>query len=172
MNPLERYGVRLRHHPVLERNPLWGVVRPLYNTIFGILTSQKGLERTINNTDPIRLDARWRGIQENYEPVVWASLMGSVRTGDIVVDVGAFVGLYTVALAARGGPQGSVTAFEPDPANFRWLRRHVTLNHVEERTRLFQAAVGARVGESRFVWGGEIPCPTWWGAPAADSPCI
>ena len=156
VNALERSCVRLRHHPVLENIPVWQIVRPVYNTFLNILTSRKGLERTINGTDSVRLHPRWRGISENCEPLVWKDLMSNIRRGDVVVDVGSFIGLYTIASAMRVGPNGSVTAFEPEPTNFKWLQRHVALNHVEDRVRLVRAAVGHRVGEGRFVVGRDL----------------
>jgi FkbM family methyltransferase len=46
-----------------------------------------------------------------------------VGPGAVAVDVGANVGLYTLALACAVGPGGVVHALEPDPANFRLLAR-------------------------------------------------
>ncbi|CAK0909341.1 unnamed protein product, partial [Prorocentrum cordatum] len=47
-----------------------------------------------------------------------------VREGDKVVDAGANLGCYTVALAQAVGPSGRVFAFEP----FRWLHQVLTAN--------------------------------------------
>lgn len=79
--------------------------------------------------------------------------MSNVAEKDVVVDVGAFIGLYTIALAKRVGPEGSVVAFEPDPASFKWLQRHITLNRVQDRVRLIRAAVGDHAGKTSFVEG-------------------
>src|SRR5438132_101814 len=37
-----------------------------------------------------------------------------VRNGDVIWDIGANVGLFSVAAAARSGTKGRVIAFEPD----------------------------------------------------------
>lgn len=49
----------------------------------------------------------------------------TVGPGMIAVDVGANIGLYTLALARLVGPTGRVHAVEPAPANLRALRRAV-----------------------------------------------
>ena len=46
-----------------------------------------------------------------------------IRPGDVIVDVGANVGVYSVFFAERSGAQGAVFAFEPDPQNFARLKR-------------------------------------------------
>ncbi len=107
----------------------------------------------MNGMDSMRLHPRWRGVQENYEPLVWKHMMNHVRKGDTVVDVGAFIGLYAIALAKRVGPGGLVLAFEPDPSTFGWLQQHVALNHVGVRVKLFQSAVGHQVGKANFMSG-------------------
>ena len=143
----------MRHHPFFKHLPLWHILRPPYNIFLSVVASKKGLERTMNGTDSIRLCPQWRGIQESYEALVWKSLMGAVRAGDVIVDVGAFIGLYTISLAKRVGHQGFVLAFEPEPANFEWLRRHVVLNHVGDRVKISRLAVGDQEGEINFISG-------------------
>ena len=130
MNKIERFCVRMRHHPLIENSPAWNLIRPGYNLFMECLAGRSGLERNLNGTDPIRVAPCWRGLPEWYEPAVWRRFMAQVRQGDTVADVGAFLGVYAIAAAKRVGPRGSVVALEPDPANFKWLRRHVALNHV------------------------------------------
>jgi FkbM family methyltransferase len=50
-----------------------------------------------------------------------------VGAGDTVWDIGANVGLFTFAAAARAGPTGKVAAFEPDAWLVQLLRRSVQL---------------------------------------------
>jgi FkbM family methyltransferase len=51
-----------------------------------------------------------------------------VRAGMTVVDVGANVGLYTLAMADIAGPSGRVISFEPDPELFPILRANCAAN--------------------------------------------
>jgi FkbM family methyltransferase len=115
--------------------------------------AQDGLQRVVNGTDVIRLMPEYRFVGENYEPDVWKRIMDDVRIGDVVVDVGANVGLYAIALAKRVGDSGKVHAFEPDPANFRALDRHCSLNRVTARVVLYQVAVAGTDGRVAFEAG-------------------
>ena len=45
-----------------------------------------------------------------------------VRAGDIALDVGAYIGFYSVFLSQLCGPPGRVWAFEPVPGTYRRLR--------------------------------------------------
>jgi len=63
-----------------------------------------------------------------------------LRKGDTYVDIGANVGYYTLLASRRGGEEGHVFAFEPDPDNFRILERNVRLNNLQNVT-LVQKAV-------------------------------
>jgi FkbM family methyltransferase len=107
----------------------------------------------INGTDILRVSPPCRGITETYEPDVWKHLMAHVQPGDSVADVGAFVGLYSIALAKRIGAGGHVTAFEPDPANFAALVAHCRLNGVADRVTVIQAAVADQDGIAAFDSG-------------------
>lgn len=51
-----------------------------------------------------------------------------VRPGNIVIDLGANIGLHTIVAAKQAGGSGRVYAFEPDPRNFNSLKRNVSLN--------------------------------------------
>jgi len=150
MNALERISVSLRHSALLRNADwLWDVVRPVYDAAIN-LCAPRGLPRVINGTDRVLISPKLRGLQESYEPEVWAHVMRNLRTGDQMADVGAFIGLYAVAIAKRIGEGGRVTAFEPDPGNAGFLRQHIALNHVPGRVRVEQVVVGEREGESWF----------------------
>jgi FkbM family methyltransferase len=154
MHAFEQLCVKLRHAPGLKRAGwLWNSLRPTYDAVVRRLGNE-GLERRINGTDTIRVLPEFRSVTESYEPDVWPLLMGEVRPGDVVADVGGFIGLYAVALAKRVGDSGQVIAFEPDPENFAVLRRHVELNAVNARVRLIPKAVGQTEGRVTFSVGG------------------
>ena len=52
----------------------------------------------------------------------------SPEDGDIVVDVGAHIGRYTIISSKRVGQNGKVVAIEPEPSNFEILNRNIKLN--------------------------------------------
>lgn len=142
MHFVERIATTIRQAPLLRRaDPLWRVVRPMYERVLGLIW-KKGLPRRINGTDVIRILPELHGWTEVYEPDVWQALMKEIRPGDVVADVGAAYGLYTVALAKRVGASGRVYAFEPNPTTLHWLRRLVVLNGVRAWVNIMPYAVG------------------------------
>jgi FkbM family methyltransferase len=169
---VDRAAAAIRHHPALRGlDAFWNVVRPVYEaflTMFG----RAGLPRNINGTDPILVSSRTRGITESYEPSVWTQAMTAVQTGDVIVDIGAFIGLYTVAFANRIGPSGQVIAFEPDPKNFETLCRHVDLNGIRGRVELHQLAVTDTDGPVPYHGdgGSEAHVSRGWG-PGTTTAC-
>lgn len=62
---------------------------------------------------------RWK----NLDPDLVSAAARLVAAGDVVWDVGANVGLFTVTAAGLSGSSGHVLAIEPDPSVARWLER-------------------------------------------------
>ena len=50
------------------------------------------------------------------------------KNGDIVVDIGAHIGLYTIISSKRVGFNGKVVAIEAHPENFEILSRNIQVN--------------------------------------------
>ena len=67
-------------------------------------------------------------INGQYEPALTRLLAEVVRPGDVVLDIGANVGYYTLLLSQKVGPTGKVYAFEPAPGNFELLCKNVETN--------------------------------------------
>lgn len=86
--------------------------------------------------------------RENYEREL-RYFYSALQPGDVVVDVGAFYGIYTLVAASRVGPDGHVLAFEPAAEAFGVLRRNITLNGYHW-VRAFQFALADREGEAFF----------------------
>jgi FkbM family methyltransferase len=82
---------------------------------------------------------RWRGLLERELPL----FCDLIQPNDLVVDVGANVGLYVHALAKCGAV---VEAFEPQPACVDVLRAYAAAN---PRVHVHAAALGA--GDGRAV---------------------
>ncbi len=82
-----------------------------------------------------------------YSPAETETLVGNLRPGDVVVDVGAYIGALTIPFAKAVGPTGGVVAFEPQPFIFEVLCCNVVLNRLEN-VRLLNAASGAAPAEA------------------------
>lgn len=65
------------------------------------------------------------GVYESFETSI---IQGKIQEGDIVLDIGANIGYYTLIAAKAVGSFGKVYAFEPDPYNFAILQKNVDMN--------------------------------------------
>lgn len=173
LHTFERTCIRLRHSSLLKQAaPLWNVLRPVYDRILGI-AGRKGLERHINGSDTIRIIPELRGIHEIYEPEVWALLMLKIGPGSRVIDVGAHVGLYAVAMGNRIRPDGKVLAAEPDPGNVSLLHRQVNLNGLQEVVTVLPAALSDHNGEAVLSTRGiesRVTASADWGTGSMTIP--
>jgi FkbM family methyltransferase len=100
-------------------------------------------------------------------------LIGKLRPGDCVYDIGAATGLYTVFLAKAVGETGEVMAFEPEDHTYERLREHLDLNQLTN-VRAFNVAMGEaegkvclRLGEVGGATRIIDPAATSNGAPVA-----
>src|SRR3989344_3364089 len=78
----------------------------------------------LDDHDSLRLSIL--GVHEPYQTEI---IMKNVKRGDVVLDVGANIGYYTLLFAKLVGPEGIVFAFEPDPTNFSILKKNVETNN-------------------------------------------
>jgi FkbM family methyltransferase len=58
------------------------------------------------------------------------------KQGDIVVDIGAHMGRYTIISSKRVGANGKVVAIEAHPSNFEMLKSNIKLNQLTNVTPL------------------------------------
>src|ERR671918_2871616 len=74
----------------------------------------------INREDLVFMTNHEDDIIEHFTP----------KQGDIVVDIGAHMGRYTIIASKRVGANGKVVAIEADPGNFEMLNRNIKLNQL------------------------------------------
>jgi FkbM family methyltransferase len=96
------------------------------------------------------LSARKRGWEQ---PVVDA-FAAAIRPGDVVYDIGAWIGPYTLLASKLVGPSGRVISFEPDPAAREQLERNLGLNGAAN-VAVFPLALSDRNGTARLSGGGS-----------------
>ncbi len=88
----------------------------------------------------------WLGTYEYKKSRLFAQ---SINRGDVVFDIGAHVGYYTLIAARRSGKNGRVICFEPLPENLSFLNQHITINRMG-CVSVINKAVGARNGTAKF----------------------
>lgn len=130
--------------------------RAVYSRCFWWIAAERGIKWRVNG-EIIRIDPRVRHLIPHVnEPVLFDFLRSHIRSGDIILDIGSFIGIYAVLEARWAGPSGRVVAFEPTPASGALLRTHLRMNRVEERVTIIDAAVGHQSGHA---WLDEFSEP-------------
>jgi FkbM family methyltransferase len=106
----------------------------------------------------------WRG---EHEPEVQKAILAAVKPGDVVYDIGAFLGIMALGTARLVGESGRVLAFDGDPENVARLRSSGVRNGLEGRLQVIHAAVWSRTMEDGIPYrrGGQTKC---WGGVEAD----
>jgi FkbM family methyltransferase len=67
-----------------------------------------------------------------FEPVTVAACGRLIKSGDIVLDIGAKIGALTLPMARMVGAEGKVYAFEPTQFAFGKLKANLALNPAED----------------------------------------
>lgn len=80
---------------------------------------------------------------KHFEEEYVIELLKWIEMGDVVLDVGANIGSYTVPFAKEGG---KVYAFEPQGVIYDLLERNVEQNGLSDRVSTLNLAVGNRDG--------------------------
>ena len=73
------------------------------------------------------------------------------KQGDIVVDIGANIGRYTLIASKRVGTNGKVVAIEAHPGNFEMLNRNIKLNRLTNVIPLNYAAYSKETKVKLYV---------------------
>jgi FkbM family methyltransferase len=85
-----------------------------------------------------------------FEPAEVRFVREHLTVGDVVLDLGANAGLYTVLASRAVGEAGHVYAFEPGERALELLRHNIAINHLTNVT-VIDAAVSDTTGQARFA---------------------
>lgn len=110
--------------------------------------------RTVLYATPNRATRRRVETLFTKEPCTleWLNALGPA---DVLADVGANVGMYSIWAAALRGAR--VYAFEPEAQNYALLNRNVALNGLQERVRAFCLALSDREGYDVLHLSSLVP---------------
>jgi len=93
----------------------------------------------------------WLGI---FESVKQNAFSAQVSTGQVVFDVGANAGFFSLLASVLVGSKGMVFSFEPAPRNLHYLRQHLELNRINNCV-VFDCAVSSSSGWAEFDTGAS-----------------
>lgn len=103
--------------------------------------------------DPLdRLNLAVKGV---YEPEDTEFVRRIIKPGDVVYDIGANIGYYTLFFSRLAGPQGHVYAFEPAPDLHAILQENVRLNGYTNVTIEQKAVTGSTGPLTLFMEEGR-----------------
>jgi FkbM family methyltransferase len=77
--------------------------------------------------------------------VAYPAQLKMIKPGDVVFDLGAHNGVYSVCFSKLAGPQGRVYAFEPFPTNALLARFNSLLN--DANVQVFEVGISNKRGE-------------------------
>jgi FkbM family methyltransferase len=78
-----------------------------------------------------------------------------IKKGDVVIDIGAHIGFYTLFLAKLVGKTGKVFAFEPGKENFALLKKNIEINGYQNII-AENKAISNLTCKSKFYVGNEL----------------
>lgn len=156
-----RLAQEVRHNPALGfLNPMWTMLRRPYLKFMTVAGQRRGIAVAIAGVTmrlhPEFCTQNWESIEvESY-----AAFSNAVSPGNVVFDVGAHIGTYTIIAAKGVGPGGRVIAYEPHDYTRMHLERHLHWNNVKSQTVVCDVCCGAEDGcaELYFLSGRAEGC--------------
>ena len=102
----------------------------------------------------------FRFITTTYESQLTHLFERYVKKGDVVYDIGAHVGYFTLLSSILVGDTGKVYAFEPARKVFKLLKKHIKINRCKN-VYIFNKAISDKNGIEFFdigdgSWTGKI----------------
>jgi FkbM family methyltransferase len=157
-------AVRLYRVPTL-RHFFHFIVRNLYDSDSTILWTVSGIKMLI----PVSVIEFF--IFQEYEPETVQEFVRALNEGDVVVDVGAHIGFYSLLAAEKVGETGHVYAFEPSPAAFEILNKNISINQFNNITTI-NKAVTNRSGVAQMLLLGSLANSLFFSHEDPDSETI
>ncbi|MCB4790704.1 MAG: FkbM family methyltransferase [Elusimicrobia bacterium] len=86
----------------------------------------------------------------DYDPGEINCLQKYIKSGDVVVDIGAHFGGYTFWMANQVGDKGKVYVFEPQPFFTDYIRKSLPFWH-KNRVIIEQKGMSSKIGEMQLI---------------------
>ena len=138
----------------LTRN---GLIKKSFNVVNSFAISQLNESKIIINNQIMYLDEKdslQLNFNGNFEPVETEIVKKEIKENDIILDIGANIGYYSLIFAQLTGKSGKVYSFEPDPTNFEILKKNILVNK-HENVILENKAVSNKEGNLKLYLSTE-----------------
>jgi FkbM family methyltransferase len=132
--------------------PLWSLLRRPYLAAMRLAGSNSGIPVTVGS---IRMRLHPDFATQNWETVEYASYRAfsdMLKEGDVVFDIGAHIGTYSLIASSRIGSTGRVYAYEPHAPTRRYLTQHLTWNGAASTVTIRAVCCGAQSGKATFYF--------------------
>ena len=90
-----------------------------------LLVTAQGNKFFLDPRDAMSKDLLSHGVWEEYETQIFKE---TISPGDVVLDIGANIGYYSLIAARLVGDTGKVHAFEPEPNSRDLLEKNIAVN--------------------------------------------
>ena len=91
--------------------------------------TKNGTKMFINQNDHVI--SKQLAFRYSYEEEEINFLKTKISPGMTVIDIGANIGYHTLLFSKWVKPYGKIFAFEPDPTNFKLLKKNITANQIK-----------------------------------------
>jgi FkbM family methyltransferase len=111
----------------LHLNKVW-IIKKGHHLICHFLKTDyciiEGRKMYVDKEDTLNLTVR-----EGYEVVETNTFKKNIKRGDVVLDIGANIGYFSLLFSELVGETGKVYAFEPEKENFSILNKNIQVNN-------------------------------------------
>src|ERR1051325_3980070 len=153
LSSIRRLAQSCRHNRWLSfLGPIWPVVRKPYLGIMNTFGKRNGIAVEIGGYE-MRLHPSFCTLSwETIEVKSFRAFVDALCPGDVVFDVGAAIGAYTLLALKKTGSSGRVVAYEPLDFARQHLASHLRWNGGETRTTIRDVCCGASSGTADFYY--------------------
>ena len=161
LNLYKKFLSKMSHGKGYGKNPyLKKILKKIEGNLKSDFSEIQGSKMFLDPGDSLNLS-----INGVYGELDTNIIRNEISEGDVVIDVGANIGYYTLIFAKLVGKKGKVIAFEPEPKNFELLKKNIIANELSnvileqkivsdknEKTKLFLAnsgIVGHRISPTK-----------------------
>ena len=145
----------LRHHNSFKKLFPWSKLGNLYRRIIDILPFNFNINQFVTNNFKLKLHARfafsnfkdWGNKHNNFFPIY----LRLSKECKYFFDIGAHIGIVTLAISKSIRNNGVIFAFEPSKVNLHFLKYHITCNNLKN-IRIVDKLVSSSTNEKSIFY--------------------